>query len=75
VEHLREIGKRHGRTPGEVAIAWTLNHPSVTGAIVGVRSPGQVSGIVGALEFRLSAQEMTEIETVLQGRLASTLIH
>jgi len=27
VENLREIGGRHGRTPGEVAIAWTLNHP------------------------------------------------
>lgn len=75
VEHLREIGKRHGRTPGEVAIAWTLNNPAVTGAIVGVRSPRQVSGIVGALEFRLNPKEITEIETVLQGRLVSTLIH
>src|SRR5579863_8767338 len=35
VETLRAIGKRHDRTPGEVAIAWTLNHPAVTGAIVG----------------------------------------
>ena len=56
VEHLREIGKRHGRTPGEVAIAWTLNHPAVTGAIVGFRSPKQVAGIVGALEFRLTRE-------------------
>lgn len=37
-EHLREIGKRHGHSPGEVAITWTLNHPAVTGAIVGFRS-------------------------------------
>ena len=34
-ERLREIGKRHGRSPGEVAIAWTLRNPAVTGAIVG----------------------------------------
>jgi aryl-alcohol dehydrogenase-like predicted oxidoreductase len=27
VELMREIGKRHGRTPGEVAIAWTLRRP------------------------------------------------
>jgi aryl-alcohol dehydrogenase-like predicted oxidoreductase len=66
VEHLRAIGKRHGRTPGEVAIAWTLNHPAVTGAIVGFRSPKQVAGIVGALEFRLPPNEMAEIETALQ---------
>jgi len=48
VEHLRAIGKRHGCSPGEVAIAWTLHHPAVTGAIVGFRSPRQVSGIIGA---------------------------
>lgn len=65
VECLRGIGGRHGRTPGEVAIAWTLSHPAVTGAIVGVRSPKQVSGIIGALEFRLSSAEMTEIATAL----------
>lgn len=60
VERLRQIGQRHGRTPGEVAIAWTLANRAVTGAIVGVRSPRQVAGIVGALEFRLSAEEMAE---------------
>ncbi len=61
VELLREIGNRHGRTPGEVAIAWTLRHPAVTGAIVGLRSPGQVAGVIGAAEFRLSADEIAEI--------------
>ena len=66
VEHLREIGKRHGRSPGEVAIAWTLNHPAVTGAIVGFRSPKQVEGIIGAARFRLSSSEIAEIEDRLQ---------
>lgn len=71
VEHLREIGKRHGRSPGEVAIAWTLNNPSVTGAIVGFRSAKQVSGIVGAAEFRLLPSEMAEIEAALNEGLAA----
>jgi aryl-alcohol dehydrogenase-like predicted oxidoreductase len=35
VERLRVVGSRHGRKPGEIAIAWTLRHPAVTGAIVG----------------------------------------
>lgn len=61
VERLREIGNRHGRSPGEVAIAWTLNHPAVTGAIVGFRSVKQASGIIGAAEFRLLPSEMLEI--------------
>jgi aryl-alcohol dehydrogenase-like predicted oxidoreductase len=61
-ELLRTIGQRHGRTAGEVAIAWTLRHPAVTGAIVGMRSAAQVDGVIGAAEFRLSAAELTEIE-------------
>jgi aryl-alcohol dehydrogenase-like predicted oxidoreductase len=62
VELLRKIGQRHGRTPGEAAIAWTLKNPAVTAAIVGIRRPDQVSGIAGALEFRLSAAEIDELE-------------
>jgi len=62
VEILREIGARHDRTPGETAIAWTLRHPAVTAAIVGMRSPQQVDGVAGALEFRLSAEEIAEID-------------
>jgi aryl-alcohol dehydrogenase-like predicted oxidoreductase len=65
-ELLREIGKRHGRSPGEVAIAWTLRRPEVTGAIVGMRSPQQADGIVGAADFRLSQEEIGEIETFLK---------
>jgi aryl-alcohol dehydrogenase-like predicted oxidoreductase len=66
VEVLRAIGKRNRRTPGEVAIAWTLHHPAVTGAIVGFRNPQQVAGIIGAGEFRLAASELAEIEEALQ---------
>jgi aryl-alcohol dehydrogenase-like predicted oxidoreductase len=45
-----------------VAIAWTLHHPAVTGAIVGVRRPHQVDGIIGAMDFRLTPTEIAEIE-------------
>ena len=58
VDLLREIGARHsGKTPGEVAIAWTLTHPAVTAAIVGARNAGQVDGIVGGA-FELDAGDM-----------------
>jgi aryl-alcohol dehydrogenase-like predicted oxidoreductase len=65
VERLRDIGLRHGRSPGEVAISWTLNHPAVTGAIVGFRSPEQVAGIIGAADFRLDSNDIAQIENVL----------
>ncbi len=63
VEILREIGERHGRTPGEVALAWTLHNPAVTAAIVGLRCADQVGGVIGALEFRLSPDEAAQIES------------
>jgi aryl-alcohol dehydrogenase-like predicted oxidoreductase len=58
---LAGTGARHGRSAGEVAIAWTLRHPAVTGAIVGGRNGRQVEGIIGAADFRLSEQEIREI--------------
>jgi aryl-alcohol dehydrogenase-like predicted oxidoreductase len=61
-ELMKRIGARHGRSAGEVAIAWTLRHPAVTAAIVGMRSAEQVAGVIGALEFRLSPEEVAEIE-------------
>jgi aryl-alcohol dehydrogenase-like predicted oxidoreductase len=61
-DKLRDIGARYGRSPGEVAIAWTLRHPAVTGAIVGGRNADQVDGIIGAGDFRLSENEIAEIE-------------
>jgi len=71
VERLREIGKRHGRSPGEVAIAWTLHHPAVTGAIVGFRSAQQAAGVMRAAELRLLPADTAEIEEAL-GRESAT---
>jgi aryl-alcohol dehydrogenase-like predicted oxidoreductase len=65
VEILRGIGQRQNATPGEVAIAWTLLNPAVTGAIVGVRSAQQVNGVVGAADVRLNADDVREIEQAL----------
>jgi aryl-alcohol dehydrogenase-like predicted oxidoreductase len=62
VERLRAIGNRYGRTPGEVAIAWTLRLPAVTGAIVGARNAKQAEGVMRAGELKLTPQDLAEIE-------------
>jgi aryl-alcohol dehydrogenase-like predicted oxidoreductase len=62
VDRLHEIAKRHNRTVGEVAIAWTLHHPAVTGAIVGARSAKQAEGVMRAGDLRLNDKEVNEIE-------------
>jgi aryl-alcohol dehydrogenase-like predicted oxidoreductase len=71
-ELMKKIGTRHNRSAGEVAIAWTLRHPAVTAAIVGFRSPDQVAGVIGAMEFRLPQKEIEEIEEFKQ-RMAARM--
>ena len=65
VEVLRGVAEIHDQTVSEVAIAWTLRHPAVTGAIVGARSADQVEGFVGALDFRLNDEDLAVIEPAL----------
>jgi aryl-alcohol dehydrogenase-like predicted oxidoreductase len=62
VERLREVGERVQRPPGQVAIAWVLRNPAVTGAIVGARNAKQVEGNVDAATLRLTTNEIAEIE-------------
>jgi len=63
-ERLRVIAKRHGCSPGAVAVAWTLRHPAVTAAIVGARKPTQVDDVVAGAAVRLPQSDLKEIETV-----------
>jgi aryl-alcohol dehydrogenase-like predicted oxidoreductase len=65
VERLRSVGKRHGRSSGEVAIAWTLRNAAVTGAIVGARNTDQAAGVMRAAELRLSEADIDEIVSPL----------
>jgi aryl-alcohol dehydrogenase-like predicted oxidoreductase len=62
VEVLKKIGARHGRNAGAVAIAWVLRNPAIMGAIVGARNAKQAEGVFRAGEFRLTAEEIAEIE-------------
>jgi len=71
-ELMKRIAARHGRTAGEVAIAWTLGNPAVTGAIVGMRSAAQAREVLGAMDFRLSAEEMAEIRAFREQASAAT---
>lgn len=70
VELLRGIGRRHGRAPGEVAVAWVLRHPAVTAAIVGARRPGQLKELAGAADWRLTPAEIGEIDGFLKANPA-----
>jgi aryl-alcohol dehydrogenase-like predicted oxidoreductase len=64
VERLKAVAERHGVTPGAVAVAWTLRHPAVHGAITGFRRPEQVDPILAAVELELSDEDAAELERV-----------
>lgn len=68
VDGLEAVAQRLEVTVPEVAIAWTLAWPGVTGAIVGARRPSQVDGWLGGASLQLSAGDLEEIA----GLVAST---
>jgi aryl-alcohol dehydrogenase-like predicted oxidoreductase len=65
VEQLKKFGARHGHSAGEVAIAWTLRHPAISATIVGARNPRQIDELIAAATFRLSPEEIEELDEAL----------
>jgi aryl-alcohol dehydrogenase-like predicted oxidoreductase len=61
VERVQAVAERHGVSPGAVAVAWTLRHSAVHGAIVGLRRPDQVDPIVVAADLELSDDDVAEL--------------
>lgn len=66
VELLLPVAARTGSTPAELAIAWVLAQPDVTGAIGGARRPQQVDGWIRAAEMVLTADDLVEIAGAIE---------
>jgi aryl-alcohol dehydrogenase-like predicted oxidoreductase len=62
---LRPIAQRHNVSVSELAVAWTLAWPGVSGAIVGARSPEQVDGWIHAATLELTPKDLDEIAAAL----------
>jgi aryl-alcohol dehydrogenase-like predicted oxidoreductase len=63
---LKPIAARHDTTVAAVAIAWVLAWPSVTGAIVGARSPAQIDGWIDAAALELTREDLAEIAAAIK---------
>ena len=50
VDEVRDVAIEIGRTPAQVALAWTLLNPAVTAPIIGARTLVQLEDNLGALE-------------------------
>ena len=68
VEGLRPIARQKGITLAQLAIAWILRRPEVTGVIVGARRPSEIDEDVGAWNIRFSTGELAEIDRLVEQR-------
>ena len=67
-ERFKEWAADHHRDIVQLGIAWVLANPAVTSAIVGARSPEQVSHNVKAADWKLTRRDLEEIDAI-QGDL------
>lgn len=62
VDQMRPIADQYGKTPGQLAVNWVLQHPSITSAIVGARRVAQVEENVMAAGWSLDRSHAEMIQ-------------
>jgi aryl-alcohol dehydrogenase-like predicted oxidoreductase len=67
LERLRPLAEAHGRSLAELAIAWLLAQPQVASVIAGATRPEQVAANAEAATWVLTADELQEIRSILEG--------
>ncbi len=60
-----------GENPADVALAWTLHQPGVTGPIIGPRTMAQLHGNAKAVDIVLDAEVLKKIDAIFPGRKSS----
>jgi aryl-alcohol dehydrogenase-like predicted oxidoreductase len=76
-EHRVQLGQYEdlcaelGEEPADVALAWLLTRPAVTGPIIGPRSGQQLDGALRALELDLDDKTLTRLDEIFPGHLTA----
>lgn len=68
LDDLRRIAADAGHTVAELVINWTINRPGITSALCGAKRPEQIHETAGAAGWRLSPEQLTEIDAALARR-------
>ena len=63
VELIRGIGERHGASPAQVALAWLLAKKPWIVPLFGTRKLERFEENIGALEVKLSVEDIAELES------------
>lgn len=67
VRQLERFAGERGHTVSQLAIAWTLARPGVDVAIVGSRRTAHIDESLGALDLRLTAEDLEAIDRIMAG--------
>ncbi|NKY52203.1 aldo/keto reductase [Nocardia vermiculata] len=59
---VAEVAADLGRTPAQIALAWTLRNPAVTSPIIGARTPAQLTDNLGALDVDFDPAHVERLE-------------
>ncbi len=66
IDELTKIAKEHQGTVSQAAINWALQKPGVCSAIIGVRTPAQLEDNLGAMNWRLTNEEMAGLDRLTE---------
>ncbi|MBF6328083.1 aldo/keto reductase [Nocardia transvalensis] len=58
---VKGVAAELGKTPSQVALAWTLQNPGVTAPIMGARTPAQLEDNLGALDVEFDAAHLARL--------------
>ncbi|MFF9109449.1 aldo/keto reductase [Streptomyces sp. NPDC014776] len=67
IQAYEDLLDKHGLEPGEVALAWLLTRPGVTGPIVGPRTAEQLESALRAVELKLSEELLSGLDEIFPG--------
>ncbi|MFI1091612.1 aldo/keto reductase [Streptomyces sp. NPDC020917] len=67
VQAYEDLVAKHGMEPGEVALAWLLTRPGVTGPIVGPRTAGHLESALRAVELKLPEELLAGLDEIFPG--------
>jgi aryl-alcohol dehydrogenase-like predicted oxidoreductase len=69
IDVLKAVATEAATTPARVALAWVLQRPGVTSPIIGARTIEQLEDNLGALETKLTPEQIAKLDEVSQPKL------
>lgn len=70
MQTIRPIASRHGATPSQAVIAWTLAQPGLSFALCGARNPAQARENAAAGCLRLTDTDLEEVTRAIDQHLS-----